>query len=88
MSGTFLHFPKTYEVDDYYFSVIACMIRHEFVENRSQYMPDGSLALFVADMEKHGWEYYAAAVVDMSRYCASQDTNGLLRSFSSSCLYF
>lgn len=70
MSGTFLQFPKTYEIDEMHFSIIACFIRHEFMKNRGAYQEDRGLVGFAHDLERYGWDYAVHKVVDMGRYCA------------------
>jgi hypothetical protein len=75
MSGTYLHFPKSYRVDDYYFSLIACLVRHEFKRNSHLYSPDRGLKFFVHRVEKNGWDQSAEGAIDMAAFCGGKETN-------------
>ena len=71
MSGTFVHFPRCYEVDDYFFAWLARFIRYEIVTHLDQYPYKLGLQTFIADLEKFGWHEYAQTVIDVGRYCGS-----------------
>jgi len=72
MSGTYLHFPRRYEIDDCFFVFLARLIRHEVNTNIDHYPDKLGLRTFVADMEKYGWHQYAQTVINFSPYCGNK----------------
>src|SRR3954469_20327004 len=75
MGGTYIHFSRSYEFDDYYFVLLIRFIRYEIINNLQLYGDTLGLKSFVADMEKYYWYTCPETVVEFSRYCGSPKTH-------------
>ena len=69
MGGTYIHFPKSYELDDYYFVLIIRFVRYEILTNKKLYSWKFELERFVSDMEKEHWHLAPERVINFGNYC-------------------
>jgi hypothetical protein len=69
MGGTYIHFPKKYELDDYFYVLIIRFVRYEILTNIDKYSWKLGLKKFVSDMEKEHWHLAPERVTDFGHYC-------------------